>query len=156
MNRIVYMLLLTLTGIFSANAENNIFEKFSDEKNVTYINVSKTMLNMMPNGQLDLEILDLKSIINELDRIQILTCEENKSLIPQIRKECDIFKKAPYEVLMKVNDSGEAVIIYILPQSEGKIKELVMSVDDNGNEFVLIQLSGNISIDKLQNLTKNM
>ena len=79
-----------------------------------------------------------------------------KSLISQIRKECDIFKKAPYEVLMKVNDSGEAVIIYILPQSEGKIKELVMSVDDNGNEFVLIQLSGNISIDKLQNLTKNM
>ena len=156
MNRIVYMLLLTLTGIFSANAENNIFEKFSNEKNVTYINVSKTMLNMMPNGQLDLEILDLKSIINELDRIQILTCEENKSLIPQIRKECDIFKKAPYEVLMKVNGSGEAVIIYILPQSEGKIKELVMSVDDNGNEFVLIQLSGNISIDKLQNLTKNM
>lgn len=156
MNRIVYMLLLTLTGIFSANAENNIFEKFSNEKNVTYINVSKTMLNMMPNGQLDLEILDLKSIINELDRIQILTCEENKSLISQIRKECDIFKKAPYEVLMKVNGSGEAVIIYILPQSEGKIKELVMSVDDNGNEFVLIQLSGNISIDKLQNLTKNM
>ena len=154
MKRLIYILLCATIGLLPAHA-NIIFEKFANEKNVTYINVSKSLLSMM-DGQLELDALDLESVIDELDRIQILTCEENKSLIPQIRKECDIFKKAPYEVLMKVNDSGEAVIIYILPQSEGKIKELVMSVDDNGNEFVLIQLSGNISIDKLQNLTKNM
>ena len=51
---------------------------------------------MMPEGQIDAEGLNLKAVINELDRIQILTCEDNEALIPQMRKESIVFQKVYY------------------------------------------------------------
>ena len=57
---------------------------------------------------------------------------------------------------MKVKDDGEEVTIYIYPQAQKKIKELVMLVNEEKTEFVIIQLTGNISISHLQSLTKNM
>ena len=105
---------------------------------------------------MEVDALDLKSVINELDRIQILTCEDDANLINRIRKASSSFKKAPYEELMKVKDDDEMVTIYIYPQPQKKIKELIMLVDDGGEEFVVIQLTGNISISHLQSLTKNI
>lgn len=152
MKRLIYTLLCATIGLLPAHA-NIIFEKFANEKNVTYINVSKSLLSMM-DGQLEMETLDLKSVVDELDRIQILTCEDDAKLIERIRQEAvAVFQKSPYEELMRVKDNDETVIFYSLPQSEGKIKELILMVDENDGEFVLIQLSGNISISKLKNLT---
>lgn len=152
MKRLIYTLLCATIGLLPAHA-NIIFEKFANEKNVTYINVSKSLLSMM-DGQLEMETLDLKSVVDELDRIQILTCEDDVKLIERIRQEAvAVFQKSPYEELMRVKDNDETVIFYSLPQSEGKIKELILMVDENDGEFVLIQLSGNISISKLKNLT---
>ena len=152
MKRLIYILLCATIGLLPAHA-NIIFEKFANEKNVTYINVSKSLLSMM-DGQLEMETLDLKSVVDELDRIQILTCEDDVKLIKRIRQEAvAVFQKSPYEELMRVKDNDETVIFYSLPQSEGKIKELILMVDENDGEFVLIQLSGNISISKLKNLT---
>ena len=158
MKRLIYILLSAVVGILSGQAQNTIFDQFSGEKNVTYVNISKTLLNMMPEGQLEIDALDLKSVINELDRIQILTCEDDANLIARIRKASNArFKKSSYEELMRIKDDGEEVTIYITtPQSQKKIKELIMLVDDGNDEFVVIQLTGNISISHLQSLTKNM
>lgn len=157
MKRLIYILLWTVIGLLPAQAQNTIFDQFSNEKNVTYVNISKTLLSMMPEGELNLEAMDLKSVINELDRIQILTCEEDANLATRIRKACASFKKAPYEEMMQVKDEGETVTFYILPQAQKKIKELIMIVDDkDNNDFTIIQLTGNISISNLQSLTKNV
>lgn len=156
MKRIIYVLLGCIIGLLPTRAQTNIFDQFANEKNITYVNISKTLLEMMPAGQLEVDALDLKSVIDELDRIQILTCEDNANLINRIRKASSSFKKAPYEELMKVKDDDEMVTIYIYPQPQKKIKELIMLVDDGGEEFVIIQLTGNISISHLQSLTKNI
>ena len=156
MKRTIYILLLAVFGILSATAENNFIEKFANQKGVTYVNISKALLNMMPEGQIDAEGLNLKAVINELDRIQILTCEDNEALIPQMRKESIVFKKAPYEELMKVKDDGETVAFYVQPKTDKKIKELIMLVDDGDcGEFTVIRLLGDISITHLQELTKD-
>ena len=158
MKRLIYTLLWMALGLLSVQAQStSIFDQFSNEKNVTYVNVSKALLNMMSAGQLEVDALDLKSVINDLDRIQILTCEEDANLIKRIRKASSAyFKKAPYEELMQVKDDEESVIIYIYPKPQKKIKELVMLVDDGGEEIVLIQLTGDNSISQLQSLTKNI
>ena len=156
MKQTIYILLLAVFGILSATAENNFIEKFANQKGVTYVNISKALLNMMPEGQIDAEGLNLKAVINELDRIQILTCEDNEALIPQMRKESIVFQKAPYEELMKVKDDGETVAFYVQPKTDKKIKELIMLVDDGDcGEFTVIRLLGDISITHLQELTKD-
>ena len=125
MKRLIYILLCATIGLLPTQAKNMIFEKFANEKNVTYINVSKSLLSMM-DGQLEMETLDLKSVVDELDRIQILTCEDDVKLIERIRQEAvAVFQKSPYEESMRVKDNDETVIFYSLPQSEGKIKELI-------------------------------
>ena len=55
MKRTIYILLLAVFGILSATAENNFIEKFANQKGVTYVNISKALLNMMPEGQIDAE-----------------------------------------------------------------------------------------------------
>lgn len=50
MKRTIYILLLAVFGILSATAENNFIEKFANQKGVTYVNISKALLNMMPEG----------------------------------------------------------------------------------------------------------
>ena len=156
MKRTIYILLLAVFGILSATAENNFIEKFANQKGVTYVNISKALLNMMPEGQIDAEGLNLKAVINELDRIQILTCEDNEALITQMRKESIVFQKAPNEELMKVKDDGETVAFYVQPKTDKKIKELIMLVDDGDcGEFTVIRLLGDISITHLQELTKD-
>lgn len=157
MKQLIFMLLWAVIGLFPTQAQNTVFDQFSNEKNVSYVNISKTLLSMMPEGGLELEAMDLESVINELDRIQILTCEENANLVDRIRKACSVFKKAPYEELMQVKDEGESVTFYIYPQAQKKIKELIMIVDDKElEEFTIIQLTGNISISNLQSLTENV
>ena len=139
MKQTIYILLLAVFGILSATAENNFIEKFANQKGVTYVNISKALLNMMPEGQIDAEGLNLKAVINELDRIQILTCEDNEALIPQMRKESIVFQKA-----------------YVQPKTHKKIKHLIMLVDDGDcGEFTVIRLLGDISITHLQELTKD-
>ena len=148
MKRTIYILLLAVFGILSATAENNFIEKFANQKGVTYVNISKALLNMMPEGQIDAEGLNLKAVINELDLIQNLTSEDNEALIPQIRKESILFKK--------VKDDGETVAFYVQPKTDKKIKELIMLVDDGDcGEFTVIRLLGDISITHLQELTKD-
>lgn len=157
MKRFIHILLWAVIGLLPTQAQNTVFDQFSNEKNVSYVNISKALLSMMPEGELNLEAMDLESVINELDRIQILTCEEDANLASRIRKACASFKKAPYEELMQVKDEGETVTFYIYPQPQKKIKELVMLVDDKDNDdFTIIQLTGNISISNLQSLTKNV
>ena len=55
MKQTIYILLLAVFGILSATAENNFIEKFANQKGVTYVNISKALLNMMPEGQIDAE-----------------------------------------------------------------------------------------------------
>ena len=132
MKQTIYILLLAVFGILSATAENNFIEKFANQKGVTYVNISKALLNMMPEGQIDAEDVcssDLESIV---------------------------FQKAPYEELMKVKDDGETVAFYVQPKTDKKIKELIMLVDDGDcGEFTVIRLLGDISITHLQELTKD-
>ncbi len=161
MKRIFYIVVVILMGTLAIHANDKFFEKFSNSDNhegVTYINISKTLLKMMPQGTTEINhYMDLNVFVNELDRIQILTCEENKAVIEQMRAESKVFQKAPYEEIMQLKEDDEDVSFYIQPQNDGKIKELIMLVDYKSDlEFTVIRLIGNISIENLQKSTKKM
>ncbi len=159
MKRIVYIFLAVILGILSAKADENSFiDKYANHDGVTYVNISKTLLQLIPAGEFATEgLLDVSLVIDELERIQILSCDQddNASLCQKMAKESHIFQQPPYEELMQVKDDDEIVYFYIKPASNQKVKELVMVVN-NRSEFVLIRLLGNISINKLQSLTKGM
>lgn len=67
-------------------------------------------------------------------------------------------KTAAMEELMRVNDKGKSVKIYVKSgATDSQIRELLMFVDGAGNEeTVLMSLIGNFDLDELSVLTDKM
>jgi len=149
-------LLLALLIFISGNclAQKKLFDHFSDMDGVTSVYISKTMLQMMPNMKIQ-DGMDIGSFAGKLDGILILTSED-ENISKLMRNETAAFHNNPaYEVLMRVKDGETNVNFYIRKKSESLIGELIMLVDDEG-EYVIIQMSGNLTMEDIQKLTKGM
>lgn len=149
-------LLLALLIFISGNclAQKKLFDHFSDMDGVTSVYISKTMLQMMPNMKIQ-NGMDIGSFAGKLDGILILTSED-ENISKLMRNETAAFHNNPaYEVLMRVKDGETNVNFYIRKKSESLIGELIMLVDDEG-EYVIIQMSGNLTMEDIQKLTKGM
>jgi hypothetical protein len=151
-----HLLLALLMIILSGNsmAQKQLFDRFSDMEGVTSVYISKAMLQMMPNMKIQ-GGMDVGDFAGKLTGILILT-SENSNVTKMMRNETASFHKNPdYEVLMKVKDEDSNVDFYIKKKSDRLIGELVMLVDDK-DEFVIIQMSGNLTMEDIQKLTKGM
>jgi len=67
-------------------------------------------------------------------------------------------KTASLEELMKINEKGKSVKIYVKSgATDSQIKELLMFIDGTGKEeTVLMSLTGNFDLDELSVLTEKM
>jgi hypothetical protein len=153
-------ILITVIAVFAAwnsFAQDNLFAKLADQKNITQVTVTKGLLNMMPGmlSSVDMNGVNVKNIVNKLDQIDIFTSEDNdgKKLI---RKEAsEHFKnEKSYEVLMKIKDKESNVVFY--GQKDGNfIKSLIMFADgDDG--CTLIRLLGKFTTDDIQHVIEKV
>ncbi|MBQ6652790.1 MAG: DUF4252 domain-containing protein [Prevotella sp.] len=150
MKRILTIILLG--GFFlTTSAQEAIFRKYEDTKGVTTIFISKNMLRLIPNVKAGDK--DLTRLAPKLDRINILTCSR-PTLVPVIRKEAvAIYKREKYEEAMRVNDSGDHVVIYLLELKGGKNEFALLSEDSDG-ELSIINIAGTITLKDIQSITK--
>ncbi len=69
-------------------------------------------------------------------------------------------KSNPLDELMRVNDSGKKVNIYVKSgATSSQVKELLMFIEGvnvKGNETVLLSLTGNFDLDEISALTEKM
>ena len=59
---------------------------------------------------------------------------------------------AGYEELMRVNDEGDKVTIYLKTDKSGK-KEFIL-FNEQDKELTVILIRGNITMDEIQNIVK--
>ena len=146
---VLFAILMCCTSI--AFAQNKLIDKYADMDGVTSVFISKTMLQMMPN--MKTEGLDIGGIAGKLESIVILTSE--KAAISNMMKSemHNYTRNKRYEELMRVRDEGSHVTIYIKKKANKKIGELVMFVDEKP-EFVFIQMTGDMTLQDIQNITK--
>jgi hypothetical protein len=149
---IIALLMVLITG--NCFAQNKLFDKFSEMEGVTSVFISKSMLQMMPGMKIQ-NGMDIRVFAGKLSGILILT-SENQGIAKMMRSETAHFNNNPaYEILMKVKDDGSNVNFYVKKKSETLISELVMLVDEP-DEFVIIQMNGNMTMEDIQKLTKKM
>lgn len=150
MKRFYILFLLALCLSVKAFSQDSFFEKFADREDVTSVYISKSMLRLMPNVQAD--GIDIGNIASKLNNIQILSCEKQEA-IPQIRKELQyINPQNGYEELMKVNDEGEHIRIYMKEGSQ-EAREYVLLCDEK-KELTVVILKGNLSLTDIQGIIK--
>ncbi|WP_232225144.1 DUF4252 domain-containing protein [Seonamhaeicola sp. S2-3] len=166
---IMTIMLVPLTGM----AQKNIFEKYSDNPNVTYVNIKPKMFQMIAKVGVDTSDPEAKAFIDMVKSITsfktIVT--DNKTISTDISKWVKS-RSNSLEELMEVRDDGSEVKFYV---KEGKdadhVKELLIFVngidnvmDDkieiNGKErkieTVVVSFTGDIDLNEISKLTEKM
>ena len=147
--------IITFLMIFSSilsYGQSSLFDKFADMEGVTTVYISKSMISLFPQGNANVNGINIGNIADRLDNIQILSADE-KETIAKLRKETsDINLKNGYEELMRVREDGEKVTIYF--NEKKKKKEFVLVVDDK-DEFTIISIVGDLTLKEIQGIVQN-
>ena len=143
------------------------FDKFVDMDDVSVVTVNKKMFDLMGKiaGESD-EADDYISLIKGLNSLRILTTE-NKTIAAEMRSKVKGYlKSSNLSELMSVKDKEGNVKIYIKEgKDEDHVKELFMYIDGISNhlededrkpEVVLVSITGDIDLNKISKLTKEM
>ena len=166
---LVIAFLLPLTAI----TQNDVFEKYSDNTDVTYVNIKPKMFQMIAKMGINEGDPEAKAYMDMVKSITsfktIMT--DNKTISADISKWVKSHSGS-LEELMQVKDNGSEVKFYV---KEGKdsnhVKELLIfvngidkvineSVDINGQqrriETVIVSLTGDINLNEISKLTEKM
>jgi len=167
---VMAILLLPLTGM----AQKDIFEKYSDNSNVTYVNIKPKMFQMIAKIGVSVDDPEAKAYMDMVKSITsfrtIVT--DNKAISLDISKWVKS-RSSALEELMEVKDEGTEVKFYV---KEGKdadhVKELLIfvngidkamksnGVEINGEnrkiETVVVALTGDLDLNEISKLTEKM
>lgn len=139
------------------------FEKFADQDDVTSVVVNKKMFEMMSKVKMDASDKQTQVYINllkKLDNLKVYTTNSAKPASEMKSSVTAYLKANPLEELMRVNDNGKNVKIYVKSgATSSQIKELLMYIEGGsgkGNETVLMSLTGNFDLDEISALTEKM
>ena len=154
MKRIVFLiaaLLLTL----SAAAQNgkSIYQKYSDEENVSAVYISPAMFRLIgkiPEINTGDGEVNLSPIIRSLSGMYIIN-SENENINASLRAEAERFiKSGHYEMLMEAKDSGETVRMYTVGNE--KVVEGFVMLAAEAASVTFICLDGQMPRDDFETI----
>lgn len=146
MKKVLFLVLLACTFLQAQAQKVTLFDKLSNDKNVTTVFISKALLSMLPH--IDKGGTDIKSIANKLSQIEVYTTESQSS-IRVIKSEMDaLSRNRRYERIMQVKDKGQNVV-FLAEHQDNVFKDLVMFVDGD-KEYTVVRLMGTFTPDDIQ------
>ncbi|MGK0252902.1 MAG: hypothetical protein ACI9OE_000355 [Mariniflexile sp.] len=173
MNKKIIVLVMAIMLLPIAGMAQDIFEKYNDNSDVTYVSIKPKMFQMIAKMGINIEDPEAKAYMDMVSSITsfktIVT--DNKSISADITKWVKS-RSSSLEELMEVKDEGTEVKFYV---KEGKdsnhVKELLIfvnginkvmkeSVEVNGEqrriETVVVSLTGDINLNEISKLTDKM
>jgi hypothetical protein len=134
-----------------ADAIEKYFEKYMEDENFTVVYISPKMFELVAKVTPEDMDQDVKDVIKDLKGLRILTTEYNTAAFYKEAKSK--INTNEYEVLMTVRDDGNNVE-FLVKDTGDVINELLLLV--GGDEFVLMSFVGNIDLNKIAKLAKNI
>lgn len=149
----ILLIALSLLCTVSAMAGSNIYEKYQDKKDVTIVNISETMLQLIPMEKL--QGADVAAMKDKLKSVLVFT-SENKSVSKKIQKDLKKeIKRNDLSNLVSFTNRDKNVIVYAQNQGEtiSRIVVLVTS-QKKGKDVRIIDVKGNFTTDDLNAIQK--
>ena len=147
------LLLITISSF--AQSGKSIYEKYSDEKDVSAVYISPAMFRLIgkiPEIKADAEggSIDLAPIISSLSGMYILE-SENKAINASLYSDVQKFISArKYELLMEAKDNGEVMRMYTIGD-EKTVTGFVM-IGTSDDETTFISFEGKINRSDLEKI----
>lgn len=174
MNKQILTFLVVALLLPLSSFAQDVFDKYSDNPNVTYVNIKPKMFQMLAKMDIDTDDPETQAYMDMVNSITsfktIIT--DSKDIATDIAGWVKK-RSSSLEELMEVKDDGVVVKFYV---KEGKdsdhVKELLMFVDGlsavtknadvniNGKqrnfESVVVALTGDIDLNQISKLTNKM
>ena len=160
-SEIMKKLILTLVVILTTNTffGQSVFDKFDGQDDITAVVVTKKMFSLLSKMDVkDKETQQYVNLIKKLETLKVFVTENGKKS-DEMKVIADKYlKSASLEELMRINDKGKSVKIYVKSgASDSQIKELLMFIEGSGKEeTVLMSLTGDFDLNELSVLTDKM
>ena len=149
---LIIAIMATLCSVCSYG-QQSFFDKYAEMDGVTSVYITKSMLSLFPKGQTNVNGVNIGNIASRLDNIQILSTDE-QPIVDKLRKETShINTRYGYEELMRVREDGEKTTIYFKDSKKDK-KEFVL-LQDAKNEFTIISIVGDLTLQEIQGIVNN-
>ncbi len=173
-NRMLVLVLAIMLMPIIGMAQSDIFEKYNDDPDVTYVSIKPKMFQMIAKMGISVDDAEAQAYMDMVKSITsfktIVT--DNKAISEDISKWVSS-RSSSLEELMEVRDDGTDVKFYV---KEGKdadhVKELLIfvngidkamngeGVEINGEtrkiETVVVSLTGDIDLNEISKLTDKM
>lgn len=156
----IIILLVTLLPILAFS--QTTFDKYEDNDKVKSLIVNEKMFELMSKVKVDpkdKEMQQYLTLLKKLDKLKVFTTSDNK-LASEMKTSVSIYLKSnPLEELMRMNDEGKNIKIYVKNTSNSSIvKELLMFMegDSKNNPTVILSLTGEFNLDEISLLTEKM
>lgn len=146
----IRLLLVSMLLIFPllGQAQQELFKKYSDMKNVSSVYISKAMLDMNPS--LFTEDIYIGKAASQLNSVQIISTMDNKIKPEMLKDICAQIKSSHYELLMKQKGTVSSSEFYVSRKGD-KVKELVMVINGAAS-LKFVYLEGEMTTKDVQNI----
>jgi len=155
---------------FTAIAQNDIFEKYSDSDNVTYASIKPKMFQMLAKMNIeteDKEAQEFMDMVKSITSFKTLMTDD-KTIAANIAKWVKS-RSSSLEELMEMKDDGVVIKFYVKEgKNEDHVAELLMFVNGldaitkeadisingkkRGMESVLVSFVGDIDLNQISKL----
>lgn len=157
-------ILITLVIVLFSNTffAQSAFDKFDGREEVTSIIVNKKMFDLMSKVQVDVsdkESQNYLNLIRKLDNLKVFTTINVRVTAEMKSLTEDYSKTAGLDELMRVNDSGQNIKIFVKSGgTEDQIKELLMFIEGaaKDSQTILMLLTGDFTLNEIPVLTDKM
>lgn len=156
------ILSLALVVFTTVAFSQSVFNKYEGKEGVTSVIVNKKMFSLM--GKVDVDAKgkekQFMDLVKKLDNLKVFMTDNVKTGADMKATVTGYLKSNPLDELMRVNDEGKKVNIYVKSgASENVVKELLMFIETPGsqeNQAVVLSLTGNFNLDEISALTDKM
>ena len=153
MKRIIIIACILFVS-FAAQAQDyrSLYQKYSDEDNVTAVYISPAMFKLigkLPGVHINEGDVDFAPLIKSMTGFYMLQTED-KSLADKISRDINkVVDGKKFELLMEVKEHGEKINIFSLGDKD-YLRSLVMTAFQ-GNETVFISIDGLMKREDVEN-----
>lgn len=146
-------LVLALGSMNYVQAQDQRFRDLSNDKNVSTIIISKTLLSMAKN--IDMGSFDSNKLLEKIDSFEIYS-NENKKAFKKIKKEVGkINKDKSYEILMKTQKNGEDFSVFAKRGFGDTFNDIIIPMEE-GEKYTIIRMLGSFTMEDILDATQNM
>ncbi|WP_277070214.1 DUF4252 domain-containing protein [Prevotella corporis] len=146
MKSIIIALALLATSLTGwAQTINDVFKKFKEMENVTYVNIPKSVVGMaLKSAGKD----NVANWADKIDAIQVLSLEEASATTKQLfNAEVKKLDTSGYEDMIKVNSEGEKVRILTKGTEKIITSLIIFAIDEE--DCSLVKIDGRIAPDEV-------